>query len=175
MLYATDMRPNQLFVRHFSFHRLFIHATCLSRWKKPFKDINRQMPFLPDQLLAGENMNKIILRFISGKNITTPADHSVKFLFKFNVIQIVDGQENLLKSDFYVIGVVSELVIIQFSLNIQQIEQAALSCVISCLKTEPYVKAVVDKEYMLGSQNILNNTPPSMDYETEFPIKWDNK
>ncbi|MFA6173914.1 MAG: hypothetical protein WC701_09550 [Kiritimatiellales bacterium] len=121
-------------------------------------------------------MNKTILRFVSGKNITTPC-HSVKFLFQFNVIEIIDGEEKLLEPNFHVVGVVTELVINQFSTNIQQIEKAALSFVISCLKTEPNVKIVVDKEYTINSQNIniLSNTPLSMDYEAEFPVKWDNK
>ncbi len=120
-------------------------------------------------------MKTYILRFIErhGEPILKP--HSVKFIFLFNVIQIESGTETVLQNKFPIIGAVSDLVIHSFQLDKSSIEEAALSCAVSCLKTEPNVQAVVNKEYMLGMQHLLDGGQPSMDHETEFLIQWDNK
>ena len=119
-------------------------------------------------------MKKQILRYVEGKDITQANAHSAKFLFRFNAIEIGDGVESVLEPDFHVIGAVSDLVISEFQLRGDDIKDAALSCVVSCLKTEPHVEAVVDKEYMLRTDH-TEGSFPSMEFESEFPIQWDNK
>lgn len=120
-------------------------------------------------------MKKYILRFIERRGEPFIKTHSIKFVFLFDVIQVENGVETVLQNKFPIIGAVTDLVIHSFQLDKSSTEEAALSCVVSCLKTEPNVQAVVNKEYMLGTQQILDGEQPNLNYETEFPIQWNNK
>ncbi|MDF7809529.1 hypothetical protein P4E94_18980 [Pontiellaceae bacterium B12219] len=119
-------------------------------------------------------MKSYMLRYNDRDPVEKVGMHSVKILFLFDVIQIEDGVETVLENKFPIVGAVSDIVINMFNLSEGAIAEAALSCVVRSLKTEPNVKAVVNKEYMLGTQHLLNDQLPPMENETEFSIHWDN-
>ncbi len=119
-------------------------------------------------------MKTYMLRYVGRHPQERVEAHSVKILFLFDVIQIENGVETVLGNEFPVVGAVSDLVINMFQMDKGSVAEAALSCVVRALKTEPNVKVVVNKEYMLGTHHLLNDQLPPMENETEFSIHWDN-